>query len=265
MSAAAAAPAAIRTVALVGNAPTRGDLARAIDAADLVVRCNGARGLGAETGDRIDDLFLVNRGGAPAEWLEDPDLARRPAVATARRVLLPLDPGSAFLPARRDGSGAVHPDDRDHTAALRAAIETPARAVIALDAAHHERCCRALGLEPGPPSRGTPADAPAACRPSTGFVALHWYLETLPARARVTLHGFGFEGWEGHPWARERAWVEARAREGRVKVVPVEPTGGAVAARDPGAATGAAARAATASPLRTRPGTPRRRSAGSAP
>ena len=209
MSARAPGP---RRIALVGNAPIGGDAAAAIDACERVVRCNGARGFGGPAGSRLDDLFLVNRGGAPAEWLEDPDLAERPAVAAASRVVLPLHPGSAYLPTRRGADGRVHRDDRDHTDALRERLGSPTRAVIGLPARHHERCCAALGLDPA----GGVDDG----RPSTGFVALAWYLDALAPGWRVVLHGFTFEGWEGHPWRCEREWVEARVREGTVRVVP---------------------------------------------
>lgn len=214
------------TVALVGNAPLDADQGRAIDACDRVVRFNDARGFGEVAGSRVDELFLVNRGGAPAEWLEDPALGTRPAIRAARRILLPLHPGSAFLGTRRDAAGAVHRDDVDHTRALRARLAGPAREVVALDARHHERCCRALGLVPAP-ATGTdsagdgaapPPDA-AVHRPSTGFVALLWYLTTLPPEARIRLHGFTFEGWSGHPWARERERVAAEVRAGRVELV----------------------------------------------
>ena len=200
-------------IALVGNAPTVRDDSAAIDACERVVRFNDARGFGGPTGSKVTELFLVNRGGAPAEWLEDPELARRPAVAATPRVVLPLHPGSAYLSTRTDPSGRVHRDDQDHSAALRARLETPARAVEPLPARAHERCCAALGLDPA----GGVDDG----RPSTGTVALAWYLDALEPGWHVVLHGFTFEGWEGHPWRRERAWVAERAREGRVSVVPV--------------------------------------------
>lgn len=214
-------------VALVGNAPLGDDRGRAIDACDLVVRFNDARGFGAEAGSRVDDLFLVNRGGAPAEWLEDPALAARPAIASARRIVLPLHPDSVFLDTRRGAGGDVHRDDADHTGALLARLARADREVLALDARHHERCCRALGLVPAPGARSGagPGDArdrlpdDALHRPSTGFVALVWYLRTLPAHARLALHGFTFEGWPGHPWRRERERVAAEALGGRIELV----------------------------------------------
>lgn len=224
-------------VVLVGNAPSPEDRSREIDAADLVVRFNDARGFGAGTGSRVDELFLVNRGGAAAEWLEDATFAHRPVVAAAGRVLLPLHPASRYLGTRAGADGRVHRDDRDHGDALETLLASPARRVVRLTAGHHERCCEALGLVVAPCADEAVDDA----RPSTGFVALLWYAATLPPQARIVLHGFTFEGWPGHPWAREREHVARLRRAGRVELVPV--------------------RAPT---LRTPPGTPLRRSAGSA-
>ncbi len=198
--------------AFIGNAPMVGNPAASIDACERVVRFNDAHGFGGATGSRVTELYLVNRGGAPAEWLDDPALGARPAVAATPRVVLPLHPDSDYLGVRRSANGRVHRDDRDHTRALVERLCTPERAVDILGAAVHERACRALGLTP---------DGADERRPSTGFVALHHHLVARGPRGRTLLYGFTFEGWEGHPWQREREWIAAREAEGAVTLVPV--------------------------------------------
>lgn len=41
---------------------------------------------------------------------------------------------------------------------------------------------------------------------STGCVALYYYLNTEP-KSKITLHNFTFEGWHGHAWDVEKAYV----------------------------------------------------------
>lgn len=209
-------------LALVGNAPVAGNVAARIDAAERVVRFNDARGFGGARGSRVSDLFLVNRGGAAAEWLADPRFERRAHVAGAGRVWLPLDPASAFLRTRRDARRRIVRDDVDHTEALRARLATGRRAVECLPADHHERCCRELGLVPGKAATGAPHDDPDRRRPSTGFIALAWFDRTLPPEWQIVLYGFGFDGWAGHPWERERARVAARVHSGRARTERAE-------------------------------------------
>jgi hypothetical protein len=58
--------------------------------------------------------------------------------------------------------------------------------------------------------------------PSTGFlVALH-LLQTLPPPVAIDVHGFGFAGWSGHRWEQERAWFEAQAGTGRLRLHPID-------------------------------------------
>ena len=55
--------------------------------------------------------------------------------------------------------------------------------------------------------------------PSTGLIALLWALETFGGPIHV--YGFGFDGWDGHRWNRERAFFETMQDEGRVRLHPL--------------------------------------------
>jgi hypothetical protein len=54
--------------------------------------------------------------------------------------------------------------------------------------------------------------------PSTGLIALLWALETFGCP--INVYGFGFDGWEGHRWDRERAFFETMQVEGRARLHP---------------------------------------------
>ncbi|UWQ22630.1 hypothetical protein [Jannaschia sp. W003] len=193
----------------MGNAPLEGDVSREVDRADRVVRFNKTRGFGGATGCRIDDLFLVNCGGQMREWLHDPAFWRSRPVAAARRISLPVAAvraGSGLLAARgaspcaRDGVNYEH----DARARLRG------RPVRTMPDVLRRRAIRDLA------ALGPSGDA--AFWPSTGLLGLYWYDAVTDGDVRFALYGFGFTGWGGHAWDRERAWVARRARAGRIRL-----------------------------------------------
>ena len=196
----AGAPAA-RTVALVGNGPVAPGAEARIDAADWVVRFNKARGFGGRAGSRIDDLFLVNCGGQMHEWLGDAAFWRSPPVLRAAQVTLPIPAGGAgpgMARLRREGMAALDGINFEHDARARLAHRAGVVRVLPADLqADAVAALAALG-----PLRGR--------WPSTGFLAMAWYDRVLELDARIVLHGFSFEGYAGHPWPQERAWVEDR-------------------------------------------------------
>ena len=188
------------SVVLVGNAPDPADRAALVDGASHVVRFNDAFGFGSSTGRRLDDLFLVNCGGQMREWLNDPGFERRPQVAAARRIMLPLAPGDR-PPEPTDDPFADHLNHADEAVRRLSSADREVRIVPRAD---YESTCAALGIAP---------DGDRA--PSTGFLALQHYRRTMPQR-RIELVGFGFAGWDGHAWDAERRWVEERLNPERL-------------------------------------------------
>ena len=207
-----------RTVAVVGNAPEQANAARAIDAADRVFRFNDAHGFGGSTGRRVTDLVLVNRGGAMDERLDGSgsDGARledRAVLAAAPRVILPINPGKDALirPPLDDGEWRdVRGECR--TAEAVARLRGAGKDVRILTAGDFVAAAGALGVREL--TRAMPA-------PSTGFLLVHALLARAGPATRVTCHGFGHEGWEGHAFDREAAWFRAMERKGRIVLVPV--------------------------------------------
>jgi len=56
--------------------------------------------------------------------------------------------------------------------------------------------------------------------PSTGFLGIGYVLGRFaPPEWDVKLCGFTWEGWKRHPWHEERAWVEDKITNGRLKMI----------------------------------------------
>ena len=45
--------------------------------------------------------------------------------------------------------------------------------------------------------------------PSTGMIAFDWVRAQMRPEDLLRIEGFGWQGWEGHPWAIERAMMQA--------------------------------------------------------
>ncbi|WP_342151644.1 hypothetical protein [Methylorubrum sp. SB2] len=192
------------TLAVVGNAPATGGAA-AIDAADTVVRFNNAAGFGGAAGARVTHLALVNRGGQMREWLEDRHFLDRPAVRAAGAFILPFP----MLPEAHN-----RPETICWTRDILALLRPTGRPVHILPESLHEQARTLLA----PLASGRP-------NPSTGFlVTLALLSARAPGAPPVQAHGFGFDGWPGHPWAAERAWFADQEAAGRLHLHPSEST-----------------------------------------
>ena len=194
------------SLAIVGNAPGIGPAARAIDAAAQVVRFNNAPGFGGRAGERVTHLALVNRGGQMREWLADPNFLARPVVRQAEAFILPFP----MLPAAEND-----PEPICWTREALALLRPLGKPVHLLPGTLHQEARRRLA----PRTQGRP-------NPSTGFLVSLALLLGRPAGAGpVDIHGFGFAGWPGHPWAAERAWFAEAASAGRLRLhAPPGPT-----------------------------------------
>lgn len=200
-----------RTVAIVGNAPEMKDQARLIDGGDWVVRFNNAAGLGGCSGSRVTHLTLVNHGGQMREWLADPLFTQRPVVRGARTILFPF-------PVKDDALEEQGEDGRDWTVEARNTLASVVPTIGHLPRTAHNSARAWLAESKRP-------DAV----PSTGFlVALH-LVASLPRTTRISVHGYGFAGWNGHHWARERAWFEVMRDIGRITLHQLDPEQSATA------------------------------------
>ncbi|WP_294645654.1 glycosyltransferase family 29 protein [uncultured Aureimonas sp.] len=192
-----------RRIAIVGNAPELGDCGAAIDAADWVVRFNNAAGFRACAGRRVTHLALVNHGGQMREWLEDPRFLDRPAVRAAETFLFPFPRKPASVrPENEDG--------RDWTDEAKARLGPLGRPITLLPATVHREAAALIH---------TPGGAPPP--PSTGFLVSLHLLRRYGGMVEIDVYGFGFAGWDGHDWARERRWFEAMAAGGLLRLHPL--------------------------------------------
>lgn len=199
------------SISLVGNAPHERDRSAAIDASESVIRINNCFGLGGVNGSRTTHLFLINCGGQMREWLDDPEFPARPAVAQAGEILLPIHSGKDDLIAPPlTEAERLTPDSRNWAPEAEAMLRADGRTVSRVGVETFLRAAAIIGYEL--PQRDMSA-------PSTGLIALLWALDTFGGP--IDVYGFGFDGWDGHRWDRERAFFETVQNEGRVRLHPL--------------------------------------------
>ncbi|WP_299567610.1 glycosyltransferase family 29 protein [uncultured Sulfitobacter sp.] len=195
-------------IAIVGNAPFKIDLADDIDQADIVVRFNNAHGFGQDRGARVDDLFLVNCGGQPLEWMRTQDFWDQPHVIATPKVTLPIASQSGNEFATWDKAGnPTEIDGVNIENELRTKLERMGKVVQTLPRQTYSKACRTVA---------NPDGSFTSAEPSTGFLAIFHYLNTARQDDVIELFGFGFAGWDGHAWQRECAWVEQQEAIGKL-------------------------------------------------
>ncbi len=197
-------------VVVVGNAALCTDRSGLVDDADFVVRFNVPRTWGAESGTRFDAWVLANgRAGRhfarQALFLDAPyrDLPREiwfPRAVEVHRELVEAHEGG-FV------ESLAH-DDVSERILRRNRLAQPC---LHFGADFYRRCLACLGEEGGLPD--------PTMIPSAGFLAIRHVLEQMP-ESRLTLIGFTFEGWPGHPWALEARHVRRLAEAGRLTILP---------------------------------------------
>lgn len=176
-------------IALVGNGPIDRGHAYDIDTHEFVVRFNSCRHYG-ETGWKIDALALVNVNspGWQFAWVED--AIPQEALRRTREVWFLRPPEERYANPSDPISGDFTEDIIRNRLGL-----TP---YMRLDPEIYQAAIRTLWQFGASPHQ----------IPSSGFLALFYLLHTLD-NLKVTLYGFTHEGWNGHPWAAERAYVGA--------------------------------------------------------
>ncbi len=199
---------ASRTIMIVGNGPVPDGAAMVIDAADLVIRFNDCRSCGAG-GDRTDIVAVCNTGRPALAMLGGGAWKTSAAVRRARAIWCVRNAGK--FETLRPQLAVTHPDlddlCDDYTDGFLAFAKATGRTFHTVPASTHERVDAGLKQ----------FDTGVYVVPSSGLIVIaevlaHWQ---RPGD-RVVLAGFGHAGWEWHPFAAERRYVDDLISKGQL-------------------------------------------------
>ncbi|MFJ6323963.1 MULTISPECIES: Urease operon accessory protein [unclassified Rhizobium] len=195
---------------IVGNGDVAPALAATIDAADLVIRFNDCRSMGAG-GSRTDVVAVCNTGRPARAMLGSAEWRKSPAVASASEIWSVRDPRK--FAALRAPLAISHPelDDfcDDYTDQFTAFCQATGKRHVVIEQSVHEGVDAALAPhEPG-----------AYVVPSSGMIVIADVLLRHP-NDDVAITGFSHVGWSEHPFAAEKQLVDAYVSLGRLRRLP---------------------------------------------
>ncbi|WP_457584172.1 Urease operon accessory protein [Ensifer canadensis] len=198
-----------RTIMIVGNGEVSLGAAAIIDAADVVIRFNDCRSIGA--GGTKTDIVAVCNTGRPALAMLGGGRWKNSAAVRQAREIWSVRSAEKFA-GMRAALAETHPDlddfCDDYTSGFESFTTATGRVHRVISLAAHEQLDREL-------SRFAPG---LYVVPSSGMVVIADVLsEFASADDQVVLAGFGHVGWEWHPFAAERRYVDALVAEGRLR------------------------------------------------
>lgn len=197
-----------RRIVIVGNGAVSEKFAGPIDAADMVIRFNLCRSAGAG-GHRTDVIAVCNTGRPALEMLAGGRWKASEPLRWAKEIWCVRT--SEMFAAMRGPLSISHPDlddfCDDYTAGFKTFAEaTGKRLRIVPATAHHKLDATLAAFDPSP-----------YVVPSSGLIVIAHVLDNIAEDGdRVSIAGFGHEGWQLHPFAAERRWVESRIAAGHL-------------------------------------------------
>ncbi|OCP02395.1 MULTISPECIES: Urease operon accessory protein [unclassified Ensifer] len=198
-----------RVIMIVGNGEVPDGAGATIDAADIVVRFNDCRSVGAG-GQKTDIVAVCNTGRPGLAMLGGGRWKTNAAVRQAREIWC-VRTGARFA-AMRAGLAETHPDlddfCDDYTVGFESFSRSTGRSFRIVPVAVHDQVDRDLA--------GYAPDRYVV--PSSGMIVIADILAHLATPVDdVVLAGFGHVGWLWHPFAAERRYVDALAASGRLR------------------------------------------------
>ena len=185
-------------VLLLGNGPAPPDVDRLVARADTVVRfnqCESARG----DEEARTDVLAVNATGQPGLNMLDKGLPRCASTAT---VFFARNVEVHWRRYRQFGLGRVPKALVPMHQAM--VVHFGLGRHVAIPAGDYDAVFeRLLGLD----------GAADFIMPSLGFTVLD-LLAHRTYGSRLGIAGFSFEGWDGHPWRKERTLAERYLEQG---------------------------------------------------
>ncbi|MFZ4554431.1 MAG: hypothetical protein ACOYNQ_07820 [Burkholderiales bacterium] len=207
-----------KNLVIVGNALSPLDYSPLIDGAEKVLRFNECKQFGGRVGTKTDILCVTNTGLPARRYIEQRPFLSFDAVRSAV-VWFPRDSGAHLAHLKQINQ--THPrldaevlerELRDLSDDIIAANDLSGCAIERFSSDINDRVFKELAR----------LGAPRLSIPSTGILALERIMKD-PAFGdyRIHLLGFGFSGWNGHPWSAEKALVADYVRLDRLAYYPV--------------------------------------------
>lgn len=197
----------MKRIFIIGNAPAQETIHQLFHKDDIIIRFNlPPEQCLQDYGKRIDILFSINTWKFVQKRIEA-NLIENRQLDQCMQIILPYHPSilqkyhrqpswfsACFKGKKVDGT---------HEALSYFGQKFP---VTVLSHHFYLQCCKLLNIQ---------EDELKDKVPSTGFMAILHYLNTQPD-SPIYIHGFSWQGWEGHDWDSEKNYIQQLLNEGKV-------------------------------------------------
>ncbi len=200
-----------RRIMIVGNGEVPDGVADVIDRADIVIRFNHCRSLGAG-GRRTDVVAVCNTGRPGREMTQELHWRESPGVVSATAIWCVRDPAkfSEMEPDIRRDRPELEDFCVDYSVGFAAIAAETGKTHLIIDRQVHDRLddeLRSLSSQT------------YVC-PSSGLVTIRHMLDRMVEGDEVSIAGFGHQGWDGHPFIAEKQLVDLLVGQGRLRRLP---------------------------------------------
>lgn len=200
--------------AIVGNGPLSADDRALIATADHIIRFNRTPNLSGDSNARTDELVLACSNNQIGKFLSRGHYRSDQAFQQAKRLVLPYHQIIIRRYMMRQLSLFERLKGRrsDWTDYCLEVANQQGKIAEVLSADLYYEACNILNIQ---------VDSKNFF-PSSGFmIILRALRDNYHRPDEIHIYGFGFTGWEGHPWEREKELVSAFDRQGRLSFHPV--------------------------------------------
>lgn len=197
----------MKRIFIIGNAPNQELISDIFSKQDIVVRFNHPTSECLERyGSRTDILFTINTWKFILKRIEA-DLIYQSWLQNCKQIILAYNPNILLKYHRQPSLFSrvfTHKKiDGSMNALSYFGLKFP---VTFLSEQFYLDCCSLLNIQDNELKDKVP---------STGFLAIIHYLKTYPD-AQIYIHGFSWEGWEGHEWDAEKDIMKRLLNEQKI-------------------------------------------------
>lgn len=201
--------------AIVGNGPLSADDRALIATADHIIRFNRTPNLKGDMNARTDELVLACSNNQIGKFLLRGHYRSDQAFQQARCLVLPYHPTiiRRYMMKRLSLLSRLKGRRSDWSDYCVEIANQEGKLTEILPMELYYDACKLLEIQTE--ARGF--------FPSSGvMIVLRELRDKQNKPDEIHVFGFGFTGWEGHPWEREKALISQFDREGDLELHPVQ-------------------------------------------
>lgn len=197
----------MKRIFIIGNAPSQESIAHLLNEQDLVVRFNHpSQESFSRYGTQTNVLFTINTWKFIQKRIHS-NLINESWLQACNQVILAYHPNIIAQYHRKPSLFSQLLTKKKSDGSLEALAYFGQKfPVTFLSENFYLSCCNLLEINKYELNSRIP---------STGFLAICYYLQNFPNH-KIYIHGFSWEGWNGHSWDKEKQMIHNLLSEKKI-------------------------------------------------